>query len=95
MRLILLILILVVIALLVAVGTGLLNVSQTRTAKAPDVSINRAGVSASGGRAPTFDIETGSVSVGTRRRNVAVPTVSVNPPVDSNQQESNATANAG
>ncbi len=87
MRPVLLILILVVIVFIVAMATGFLHISQTRTAAAPDVSVNRAGVSASGGRAPGFDVETGSVSIGTRQRQVNVPSLQVNPPA--NQQATN------
>jgi hypothetical protein len=36
-------------------------------------------VTASGGQAPAFDIETGTVSVGTRDANVKVPSLTVNP----------------
>jgi hypothetical protein len=93
MRPILLILVLVVIAFIIAIATGFLHISQTRTAAAPDVSVNRAGVSASGGRAPAFDVETGSVSIGTRQQQVKVPTVQVNPPA--NQQDTNETAGTG
>jgi hypothetical protein len=93
MRPILLILVLVVIAFIVAIATGFLHISQTRTAAAPDVSVNRAGVSASGGRAPAFDVETGSVSIGTRQQQVKVPSVQVNPPA--NQQDTNETAGTG
>ena len=86
MRPILLILILVVIGFIIAVATGFLHISQTRTAAAPDVSVNRAGVSASGGRTPAFDVETGTVSVGTKERQVKVPNVQVNPPANQQNQ---------
>lgn len=89
MRAILFILILAVVALLIAVGTGFLDISQTRQAQPPDVSVDRSGVAASGGQAPTFDVETGSVAVGTTRTNVVVPTVKVVPP----DQQANAVAN--
>ena len=80
MRAILFILILAVAALLIAVGTGFLDIRPTRSAEAPRVDLGEEGVSAEGGQTPTFDIETGSVAVGTTTRNVAVPTVRVNPP---------------
>jgi len=80
MRVILFLLILIVVALLVAVGTGLIGVSQTRTAQAPNVSVTTNGVAAKGGQSPAFDIETGSVAVGTKTANVQVPTVKVVPP---------------
>lgn len=80
MRVILLILILVVVALIVAIATGFLDISQTRPAQAPDVSVNGTGVAAKGGQAPRFDVETGTVAVGTQSRNVQVPVVKVVPP---------------
>ena len=89
MRAILFILILAVFALLVAIATGFLDISQTRQAKAPDVSVDRDGVDAAGGQAPTFDVETGSVAVGTRKTDVVVPTVKVVPP----DQQANTIAN--
>ncbi len=92
MRAILLILILVVIAFIIAIATGFLHISQTRPATAPAVSVKGAGVTASGGQAPAFDVETGTVSVGTRQRNVAVPSLQVNPPT--NQQDGNAAGNS-
>ena len=96
MRAIIFILILAVIALLIAVATGFLNISQTREARAPQLSTNGKGVTARGGQTPTFDVETGSVSVGTKQKNVAVPSLRVNPPDGGNQQEpANVTENAG
>ena len=67
MRAILLILILAVVVLIVAIATGFLDINQIRGAKAPDIDASRNGVTATGGQAPAFDIETGSVAVGTRR----------------------------
>jgi hypothetical protein len=90
MRAILFILILAVVALIFAVATGFLDISQTRPAAVPNVDATRGGVTASGGQAPAFDIETGSVAVGTRQTNVVVPTLRVNPP----DQQANAQANA-
>ncbi len=90
MRAILLILIVVVLAVLIGIGTGFLDVSQTRPAQVPNVDATRGGVTASGGQTPAFDIETGSVAVGTTRANVVVPTVQVRPPDD----QANAQANA-
>jgi hypothetical protein len=81
MRAILLILILGVVVLIGAIATGMLDISQTRSAKAPDVDVSSNGITASGGQAPTFDVEAGTVSVGATQTNVTVPapTVSVNP----------------
>lgn len=92
MRAILFILILAVVALLIAIATGFLDISQTRQAQVPDVSVNRGGVEARGGQAPSFDVETGSVAVGTSRANVVVPSVKVVPP---DQQQSNIVTNGG
>ena len=79
MRAVLLVLILGVVALIAAVATGLLDINQVRGAKAPDVEASGSGVTASGGQAPAFDIETGSVAVGTRDANVKVPAIEVKP----------------
>lgn len=87
MRVILFILILAVAALLIALATGFLSLHLTRAAKAPDISAS----GAKGGQPPTFDIETGSVAVGTKRKNIAMPVVKVVPP----GQQSNTVNNAG
>ncbi|HJR83569.1 MAG TPA: hypothetical protein VJ775_06545 [Sphingomicrobium sp.] len=81
MRAILLILILAVIVLIVAIASGMLDVSQTRMAKAPEVDVTQNGITATGGQAPAFDVETGTVSVGAKPTNVVVPapTLNVNP----------------
>lgn len=82
MRIILLILILAVVALIAAIATGLIDIRQTRSARAPAVEAGDNGIRAKGGQTPAFDIETGSVSVGAREQNmtVRVPTVAVNRP---------------
>ena len=94
MRAILLILILAVVALIVLVATGLLDISQTRSAEVPKVSVTENGVSAQGGQTPAFDVETGTVSVGTNEANVKVPVpnVQVNPP---QSNEAQAATNTG
>jgi hypothetical protein len=83
-----LILIVIVLALLAAVGTGFLNISQIRGAQAPVVSATHNGVVAKGGQAPAFDVQTGSVEIGTRNATVKLPEVQVKPPT--NQAEANA-----
>ena len=90
MRALLFILILIVVAALIAVWTGFLDINMMRPARAPDVNVNGAGVTASNGQTPTFDIETGSVAVGTRSTNVTVPTVRV---VKPGEEANNVTAN--
>lgn len=81
MRAILLILIIAVALLIAAIASGLISFQQTRSAKLPDIGTVENGVSARGGQAPAFDVETGTVAVGTQQRNltVAVPTVEVTP----------------
>jgi len=77
MRAIFLILIVAVVALIIAVQTGLINVSQTRPAQSPTVAANENGVTATAGQTPEFDVQTGSVGVGSREANVALPTLKV------------------
>ncbi len=79
MRAVLLVLILAVVVIIGAVATGFLDIRQVRGARAPDIDASRNGVTATGGQAPSFDVETGSVGVGTRDANVKVPTLQVNP----------------
>ena len=92
MRAVLLILIVAVVILIAGIATGFIDINQVRGAKAPDIDASRNGVTATGGQAPAFDIETGSVAVGTKQANVAVPTLEVQRPGD-NQVEP-ATNNA-
>jgi len=80
MRAVIFILLVAVVLILVAVATGFLNISQTRSAQPPEVSATRNGVTAKGGRAPAFDVETGSVKVGTRQTTVKVPALVVEKP---------------
>jgi uncharacterized membrane protein len=79
MRAVLLVLILAVVVLIGAVATGFINISQIRGAQAPDIDAGANGVTATGGQAPSFDIETGSVGVGTRDATIKVPEIKVNP----------------
>jgi len=87
MRGILLILIVVVVALIAAVATGFLNINQIRGAEAPVVSATHNGVVAKGGQTPAFDVQTGSVEIGTRNATVKLPEVQVKPPA--NEVEAN------
>ena len=93
MRAIILVLIVVILVLLAGVATGYIDINQIRGAKAPEVSATGNGIQAKGGQAPAFDIETGSVQVGTRNATVKLPDVKVVPP-DSRTATTNATANA-
>jgi len=80
MRPVIFILIIAIIAVTAAIATGFLNISQTREAKAPQVTATRNGVTAKGGQAPGFDVETGSVKIGTAETNVKVPALVVEKP---------------
>ena len=80
MRTVLLILILAVVAIIAAVASGFVDINQVRGAKAPEVSATQNGITAKGGQAPAFDVETGSVKVGSKETTVRVPQVQVQPP---------------
>ncbi len=90
MRTIFLILIVGVLVLIGLIATGLVDINQTQPAKVPDISTTSNGITASGGQAPKFEVDTGTVTVGTKPANlqVTVPEVQINPPAD------DATANA-
>ena len=77
MRAILLILILGVVALIAAIATGFLDISQTRGARAPNVDASEGTIRATGGQSPAFEVQTGSVEVGSREANVDMPKVEV------------------
>lgn len=80
MRAVLLILIVAVIVIIAGVASGFLNINQTREAKVPQVSATHNGVTAKGGQAPAFDVETGSVKVGSKQATVKVPDLTVQKP---------------
>ena len=90
MRPVLLILIVAVLAIIAALATGFLNINQIRGARAPEVSATSNGVSATGGQAPAFDVETGSVKVGSEERTVKVPRLQVEPPQNQAATTNNA-----
>ena len=77
MRAILLILIVAVVALIVAVQSGLVNVRQTRAGAIPTVRAGDGKIVTQPGQAPAFDVETGSIGVGTRDTRVPVPSIEV------------------
>jgi hypothetical protein len=89
MRALILVLVLLIVAVIAALATGLVDINQIRGAKAPDISATRNGVTAKGGQAPAFDVETGSVKVGTTDTTVKVPRLEVVPP----QNQAAATTN--
>ena len=73
MRRIILILIIAIVALIAAIQMNLLSFKQDRPAAVPGVEITSNGITATGGQTPTFEVETGTVAVGTRNATVAVP----------------------
>lgn len=92
MRAVLFILIIAVLLVIVAVATGFLDINQIRGARAPQVSATSNGIAAKGGQAPAFDVETGSVKIGSKNANVKVPTLEVQRP--GNQVEATTNNNA-
>ena len=80
MRAVLLVLIVAVVAIIAAVATGFVDINQIRGAKAPAVTATHNGVVAEGGQPPAFDVETGSVKVGSKNATVKVPTLQVESP---------------
>jgi hypothetical protein len=88
-RTVLIVIILAIIAIIVAVATGFLDINQVRGARAPEVSATGNGITAKGGQAPAFDVETGSVRVGSKDANVKVPTLEVAPPANEAAAASN------
>ena len=91
MRAVIFILIILVILALIAVWTGFVDINQIRGAKAPQISATHNGITAKGGQAPAFDVETGSVKVGTQQTTVKVPSLQVQSPQN---QAAPATGNA-
>ena len=79
MRALIFILIIIVILVLVAILTGFLDINQIRGGKAPQISTTHNGITAKGGQAPAFEVETGSVKVGSTQANVKVPSLQVQP----------------
>jgi hypothetical protein len=80
MRAVLFLLIVAVLVVIAGIASGFLNIDQIRGARAPHVAATSNGVTARGGQAPAFDVETGSVKVGTRQKTVTVPTLEVQKP---------------
>jgi hypothetical protein len=88
MRAVIFILIIIVVVVIAGIATGFLDINQLRGGRAPQVSLTGNGVTAKGGQAPAFDVQTGSVKVGTAQTTVSVPTFQVQKP-DQNQAVSN------
>jgi len=89
MRAVLLILIVAVLVFLAGIFSGFIDINQIRGAQAPEVSATHNGVVAKGGQTPAFDVQTGSVEVGTRNATVKVPALEVKPPAETNTTAAN------
>ena len=63
MRAVILILVILILAVLGAIATGFLDINQIRPAQAPEITATSNGITAKGGQAPAFDVETGTVKV--------------------------------
>jgi hypothetical protein len=64
MRAVLFVIIIAIVAVVAALATGLLNIRQLRGGEPAQVSASGNGVTA-GGAPPAFEVQTGSVKVGT------------------------------
>ena len=60
----------IVVALACAFAFGLIDISQTRETKLPEVAVEK-------GQMPTFDVDTAKVDVGSTTTEIEVPTVDV------------------
>jgi hypothetical protein len=80
MRAVIFILIVAILLIIAAVASGFLKISQIRGGQAPQVTATHNGISAKGGQAPAFDVETGSVKVGTKETTVKTPSLQVQKP---------------
>jgi len=89
MRAVVLILILIVIVAIAAVASGYINITPRR-GQPPALTATRNSVTVNGGQAPAFDVQAGSVKVGTRETTVNVPTsVQVRKPQNQAEMASN------
>jgi hypothetical protein len=76
-----LIALLVIVALVVAAfAFGLIDIDQTRSVKAPEISVT-------GGQAPAFDVDTATIDVGTKKETIEVPTIDVTPAKDADKKD--------
>jgi hypothetical protein len=90
MRAILFILIVGVIVIIAGLASGFIHLNQIREGRPPAVTATRNGVTAQGGQTPAFDVQTGSVKVGSSATTVKVPSLVVQKP---SADQQNATTN--
>jgi hypothetical protein len=86
MRALIFVLIIIVLVIIAGLATGFLDINQIRGARAPQLSTTGNGITASGGQAPAFDVQTGSVKIGARESTVKVPSLEVQKPGDTDNQ---------
>jgi L-asparagine transporter-like permease len=89
MRKVIFILVLIILAVIAAIATGFLDINQIRGGQAPQVSATHNGIVTKGGQAPAFDVQTGSVTVGSKETTVKVPALEVQKPADQAQAATN------
>ena len=92
MRVIISILILIIVIAIGALATGFVKLTNFR-GQPPALTASRNSVSVGGGQAPAFDVQAGSVKVGTENKTVTVPT-SVRIEKPTSNQAAAATNNA-
>lgn len=68
MRFVLVLLGLAALVVVILMSLGMISIDQTKTASLPSVQVN-------GGAAPKFDVNVGTVGLGTTNKTVEVPTV--------------------
>lgn len=85
MRALVLILIVLVLVGLAAIMTGYVNITNLR-GEPPKVTATRSSVTIKGGQPPAFDVEAGSVKVGTKETKVSVPTLEIHKPAKKLQE---------
>jgi hypothetical protein len=90
MRAVILVLVILILAVIGAIASGFLDINQIRGAKAPEITATSNGITAKGGQAPAFDVETGTVKVGSANTTVKVPKLEV---VQPQQNQAAATTN--
>jgi hypothetical protein len=76
MRAVILVLVILIVGAIAAFATGFVSIGNIR-GSAPQIATTNNGIVAKGGQAPAFDVETGSVKVGTGEANVTVPKVTI------------------
>ena len=77
MRAVLLIMIVAIVAIAFAFGTGFVKIRQRGEGAKATLSADGNGVAVKAGHRPGFDVETGSVKVGSNKATIPVPNVSI------------------